>query len=242
MPGRFRWPDGKSGAVSLTYDDGLPSQLDYAMPQLEAGGMRGTFFVTGNEIPPRDAEWRAAAARGHEIADHTIDHPCDLRRFRPQDFIAREVRPMEDYLDAVAGPSRFRGYAYPCDVTNLGPGSPNAEAGRYARLLKSAGIVAARTSEGAPNDPRRCRATAYRLHALAVGYDAPDPAAVKAYLQRAIDRGHWAILVFHGLVEEIGKPGDTRIEDHRAILDTIRKSDLWCAPLGRTLSHIQSTS
>jgi peptidoglycan/xylan/chitin deacetylase (PgdA/CDA1 family) len=91
---RFRWPGGKQGAVSLTYDDGLPSQLDYAMPQLEADGFRGTFFVTGDAIPARDADWRLAASRGHEIADHTIDHPCDLRLFKPHQFLRREIAPM----------------------------------------------------------------------------------------------------------------------------------------------------
>ncbi len=236
---RFQWPAGKGGAVSLTYDDGLPSQLDFAMPQLEACGMRGTFFVTGNEIPPRDADWRAAATRGHEIADHTVDHPCDLQRFRPRDFMRREIQPMEDYLDQIAGPSRFRGYAYPCDVTNLGPGPANTQARRYARLLKGAGIVAARTSEGAPNDPLRCQRSTYRLHALAVGFDARDPAAVTAYLQRAVERGHWAILIFHGLVPNIEKSGDTRIVDHQAALDTIRQADLWCAPLGKALAYVQ---
>jgi len=237
---RFSWPDGKRGAVSLTYDDGLPSQLDIAMPQLESCGLRGTFFVTGNEIPARDADWRAAAARGHEIADHTIDHPCDLRRYRAREFVEREIRPMEEYLDALAGPSRFRGYAYPCDVTNLGSGSANAQVSRYARLLKRAGIIAARTSEGDPNDPLRCRVSAYRLHGLAMGFDAPDPEAVQAYLQLAIDRGHWAILIFHGLVAEISRTGDTRIRDHQAILDSIWRSDLWCCPVGRVLSYIRS--
>lgn len=241
-PRRFSWPDGKIGAVSLTYDDGLPSQLDYAMPQLEAHGMRGTCFVTGNEIPGRDADWRTAAARGHEIADHTTNHPCDLRRFRPANFRAREVRPMEQYLDELAGVARFRAYAYPCDVTNLDIGSANAQARRYARLLRSAGIVAARTSEGDPNDPTRCWRSAYRIHALAVGYDAPDPIAVEAYLKLATDRGHWAILIFHGLVQQVGKPGDTRIEDHRAILDTVRKRGPWCAPFGRVFAHIRSMS
>ena len=32
---RTLWPRGKSGAVSLTYDDGLDSQLDLAVPALE---------------------------------------------------------------------------------------------------------------------------------------------------------------------------------------------------------------
>ena len=33
---QIAWPDGKKAAVVLTYDDGLRSQLDNVIPQLEA--------------------------------------------------------------------------------------------------------------------------------------------------------------------------------------------------------------
>ena len=42
---RRPWPNGARAAVSLTYDDGLNSQLDCALPQLEAAGFRATFFL-----------------------------------------------------------------------------------------------------------------------------------------------------------------------------------------------------
>jgi peptidoglycan/xylan/chitin deacetylase (PgdA/CDA1 family) len=40
----YVWPAGHRGAVSLSYDDGLDSQLDLAVPALERHGFRGTFF------------------------------------------------------------------------------------------------------------------------------------------------------------------------------------------------------
>ena len=41
----FSWPNRQLAAVSLTFDDGLQSQLDLAVPILEECAVRGTFYV-----------------------------------------------------------------------------------------------------------------------------------------------------------------------------------------------------
>jgi peptidoglycan-N-acetylglucosamine deacetylase len=46
---QFTWPDGCQAAISLTFDDGLPSQLALAIPILNRFDLRGTFYVN-----PRD--------------------------------------------------------------------------------------------------------------------------------------------------------------------------------------------
>ena len=60
MQAQISWPDGKKAAIVLTYDDGLKSQRDIVMPQLEAKNFRGTFFLYGHCLlstspSPRDA-------------------------------------------------------------------------------------------------------------------------------------------------------------------------------------------
>ena len=74
----FAWPNGAKAAVSLVYDDALASQLDHAIPALNRHGLKATFYlVMGNElVRTRMAEWRAAAARGHELGNHTLFHQC----------------------------------------------------------------------------------------------------------------------------------------------------------------------
>lgn len=42
---RFQWPSGFKCAVSLTFDDGLPSQLKVAVPLLDRYGVKATFYV-----------------------------------------------------------------------------------------------------------------------------------------------------------------------------------------------------
>ena len=232
------WPHDARGAVSITYDDGLDSQLDLAVPTLDALGVKATFFVTMDNIRHRLGDWAALAGRGHELADHTVSHPCDLRRFTPRWFVDHQIKPMERWLTSVDPHRQQPVYAYPCDVTNLGAGSANVQAHRYARLLRNAGIVAARTSEGEPNNPARLRARAYRLQALAAGYDAPTVEAVLSYLDLAERRGHWAILVFHEIGDSVPQQGEVTRSLHDDVLRHIASSRLWAAPMGEAFSRL----
>jgi len=61
-------------AVSLTYDDSLPSQLEIAAPDLARYRLAGTFFV--EDVGADPAPWQALAAAGHELGSHTMNHPC----------------------------------------------------------------------------------------------------------------------------------------------------------------------
>lgn len=74
----FAWPQGRKAAVSLAYDDALDSQLDNAMPALDKVGLKGSFYLTlsSESVRKRMPEWRAAAARGHELGNHTLFHQC----------------------------------------------------------------------------------------------------------------------------------------------------------------------
>lgn len=74
----FKWPKGKKAAVNLAYDDALNSQLDIAIPALNKYGFKGTFYVPigADSIAKRLPEWRAAAKKGHELANHSLFHQC----------------------------------------------------------------------------------------------------------------------------------------------------------------------
>lgn len=228
------------GMVSITYDDGLSSQLQYAVPALAEAGLSATFYVTYRNIRNRLDAWKRLAAQGHELANHSFNHPCDLQRMKVSDYLEREVLPMERWLDAACGAERVATFAYPCDVTNLGRGNANHQAARFDRLLQTCQIAAARTSEGAPNNPRRLQQRRYRLQALSVGYDARTLDAVTAYLDLARVRNHWAILVFHGI--GAGDDGAVSVGLHRDIIDLIAHSGLRSAPLGAMFASLIATS
>jgi peptidoglycan/xylan/chitin deacetylase (PgdA/CDA1 family) len=74
----FKWPKGQKAAVNLAYDDALDSQLDHAIPALNKYGLKGTFYLqlSSTSIDKRLPEWRVAAAKGHELGNHTLFHQC----------------------------------------------------------------------------------------------------------------------------------------------------------------------
>jgi len=233
------WPSGKRGAVSLTYDDGLDSQLDLAVPALDRFGFKATFFLTYDNIKERLPDWTKLARGGHELANHTVTHPCDLGPFTPASYRHRELAPMAHWLDGAAPHWPVRSFAYPCDVTNLGSGDANRQEARFDRLLANMGIAAARTSEGEPNRPATTLRRPHRLQALAVGFDATDFAAVDAYLKRAAAQGYWAILVFHDIAKVPTEAGQTSFVMHDQILQSIADGPLWCAPLATIFDRIR---
>src|ERR1041384_1908177 len=61
----FHWPKGAKAAVSLTYDDAIPTQLNNAIPALDQDGLSGTFFLEGNNVnQENEGKWKAASKEG----------------------------------------------------------------------------------------------------------------------------------------------------------------------------------
>ncbi len=84
MESRFAWPDQIQGAVSLTYDDGLPIHRSLVGPLLGQYGLRATFYATiQSDLGVYPDRWSALAAAGHELGNHTVFHPCRQRTTNP---------------------------------------------------------------------------------------------------------------------------------------------------------------
>jgi peptidoglycan/xylan/chitin deacetylase (PgdA/CDA1 family) len=124
---------GKVCAVVLTYDDALNVHLTNAIPALDSVGLKGTFYLSdyfgglSNQVP----KWRKAAANGHELANHTVYHPCvgslPGREFVKADYdlnnysfrrITDEIKTMNTLLKAIDGKSK-RTFAFPCSDTRI---------------------------------------------------------------------------------------------------------------------------
>ncbi len=232
-----KWPGGARAAVSLTYDDGLESHLQYAAPAVAARGWRGNFFVTLENMEDRLVDWQGVAAQGHEIGNHTVHHLCGLPRARPDSFFHREVLAAQTRFDEMFGPQP-KIFAYPCGVTDLGPGTPNDQLHRYRELLQAAGYIAARTSDGEPMSRHYAQTHRFALNCSAATYEVDSPKEALEYLESARALGRWAILTFHGLAPKKDESGGTSNAVHEAILDHISRGPFWCAPMGQVLSHL----
>ncbi len=67
---------GFTSAASYTFDDTNSSQIEH-YPELDALGVRMTFYLQTNKAEFKDAIWNQVLADGHEIGNHTNSHPED---------------------------------------------------------------------------------------------------------------------------------------------------------------------
>lgn len=133
----FAWPGGQRAAVSLSYDDAVPSQLDNAIPALDRHGLKGTFYlILGAEtVRERLEDWRAAARNGHELGNHSLFHQCSAQGpgrewVQPeQDLDATTVAQMRaqvmlanTMLHAIDGSTEFT-YTAPCGDQSASDGN-----------------------------------------------------------------------------------------------------------------------
>lgn len=249
-PQSFVWPDGATAAVSLTYDDGNENNLDNAIPHLREFGLRGTFYLTVGPTAKRNAtRWKAAAAEGHEMANHTVRHPArlsdyphhpswlkyPLEHYSPED-IREEIDEAAQWLDTTIGSDADRSFCYPCFATAIGD-PPDRESYRSAVARHHRfGRVGLLSEEAA--DPRGLNdpLTVDLEYIDGIGYHPSRLDLWIGLLERAVERGAWAVPVFHG----IGGPShDVSCDDHRAILEWLVRHNVWVAPLKEVACHVQ---
>ena len=193
------WPNGGQAAIALTYDDSLVSQLDNAVPQLDAAGFKGTFFLMGRQIGPNVLRWRAAAAEGHELGNHTINHPCSAASYQmPVQYTSEsysvpvlltEIGVMNSYLQAIDGQTDHQ-LATPCGQTVAG-GQDYVQALRTANLVRYVRAAADFDLHGQPVDPFNVP-----CHFFGVGSTGAD---MIAYVESVRRRGGFGVIGFHGV-------------------------------------------
>jgi len=237
----FEWPDGKKAAVCMSYDDGIASQLDHAIPDLNASGFSGTFYLTGSNLYPESIEhWREAATQGHELGCHTLFHPCSgefdwvPEEYKAENYTIRrildELKVMNQFLFAVDGKYK-RSYAYTCYETEVGGIS------FIDTLSRSGMFVGARGGSNDMGHPRDMNL--FDIPSLSITDELPFEQVID-YVERAMAGGSVAVFTFHGVG---GDYIQTSREYHQRIIDYLKanEEDLWVAPLVEIASHLGSS-
>ncbi len=129
------WLEGYSGALSLTFDDGRPNQIEKAIPILDDLGFKGTFYVcpSGTEWTEKLTPWIKVHKNGHEIGNHTISHICSRSLSPNRNDRCLENITLDDIEgDIVEASKRIRSlipeqkdftFCYPCYNNHVGHGS-----------------------------------------------------------------------------------------------------------------------
>jgi peptidoglycan-N-acetylglucosamine deacetylase len=234
------WPGDAQAVVSLTYDDGMGSGLDHAIPDLESAGFRGTFYLpVGNIHVSRGKEdWKRAFLAGHEIGSHSVRHPCrgsnhkhNLEGYTPVDIL-KEILSAASWLNRNVGVDAYRTFAYPCGHVAIGD-PPNE--GSYSAAVQ-AYHFAARIVGGGINDSVSVAENPLRIKAAAIGYPhGREVAPFIEYCEEAVRLRGWAVIVFHGI-------GDNWIPTervvHQELIEYLQDGRFWVAPVREVARYI----
>jgi len=233
---KINWPHHKKAAIVLTYDDALTSQLNIAVPQLEAAHLKATFFLTGDIDAQTIPQWRALGKKGFELGNHTIFHPClstddnpvPSDHYSPHSIIL-EIEAMNHFLFAVDG-KNTRTYAYPCAETTAG-GKDYVDTLRKYRLVKYARIDG--DTDAIVTDFKHLDL----LQVPSYGLEDNTPAVnLIAFVKRVQQTGGMGIIMFHGIG---GDYINTSAAAHQELLDylTAHKKDIWVATFQEVMDY-----
>jgi len=205
----FPWPNGAVAAVSITFDDTRPSQLDLGIPVLDTHGIGATFYANPDSMEARADDWGKAAARGHEMGNHTVSHPCSgnfcwARGNALEDYtlerMESELRECNERIRRALGivPKTF---AYPCGQTYVGRGE-NLKS--YIPLVAKMFLAGRGFMAECMNDPQVCdlsHLTSFSADHVNHGFLRME-ADLKALVEHVSKEGGWLILTSHDVAKE----------------------------------------
>lgn len=221
----MRWNEHKA-ALSLTFDDGLACQLKYAVPAMDARGIKGTFFLPTDamDYPLDIPAWRKVATDGHEIGSHSVSHR--KAAVLSEADCAREAAASKRYLrEALETPIQSFCYPYTDAPEKLQKevrkGYRQARGGRVARvdkyITKGDGV------------------NLFNVPCFHVNGGCIESGEFLDWIDEAVDREAWIVLMFHG-VGEAGQWDNVPLPEFNRLLTVLAcgraSKEVWTAPFG----------
>ena len=235
----FPWPNGARYAVSLTYDDAIPSHLKNAWPALDKAGLRGTFFLCCKAFESKESlqAWLPVSKAGHELGSHSLLHPCGKAKGLATpvggleaydlDMIEKELKGARQQLLALGTRPVGETYAYPCGDAWVGPDKQSY------RPLTAKYYHAAREAFGGVADP-------WTVDVMAVPAidGAKSAEGLRYWTEQTEESGGWAVFMFHGVG---GDYLSVKLEAHQALLDYLKSADglVWVAPFAEVAAWVK---
>jgi peptidoglycan-N-acetylglucosamine deacetylase len=239
----FRWPHGRRAAVSLTFDDARPSQLDVGIPLLDRHKVPATFYLSPASMVKRLEDWkRVAGAKRHELGNHSTTHACTANyRFSKSKALEDFTRSrMETDLDqATEEISRQLGvkpvsFAYPCGQKFIGRGE---QAQSYIPLVAKRFLTGRGYLDEAANDPEVCDLA----NLMGIGFDDTSFEQMRTIVETAAGEGRWVVLVGH----DVGAPRRQTVvtEDLDRLCRYLNDASngLWVDTVGTVARHVQAS-
>lgn len=234
------WPDGKSVAVSLSFDDARPSQVDVGIPILNKYHIKGTFFVLIPNVNRRLNLWKQAVADGHEIGNHTSSHPVSgnfiWATSASENYSIEEIK--EDILRANKSINEALGvtpvvFAYPSGAKSVGRGR-NVQS--YVPIIADLFLAGRGWRDEGVNDPSFCD----MAQLMGTQMDGQEFSDIIGIIENARKSGSWMILAGHQVG---GSSGGLTVE--KEMLEKLCRyladpaNGVWVAPVGTVAEYVR---
>jgi len=240
---KISWPRHKKAVIVLTYDDALESQLQTAIPQLDSVHLTGTFFLTGIINYKTIPRWRAVAKKGHELANHTIYHPCFTIPLKDNPTandgytvgsLLHEIEEMNSFLFAIDNKTE-RTYAYPCTETEV-------KGVKYVDSLRKSGMVKYARLGGDDNAIVTDFKKLDYLQVPAWGLDGNNKGIeLINYVKKVEKSAGMGIFMFHGIG---GDYITTSAKAHKELLNYLakNKATIWVTTFQQAMDYISKAN
>ena len=233
--------NGKQCAVVLTYDDALNVDLDNVVPSLDSAGLKGTFYLIGESpvISKRMSDWRLAAKHGHELGNHTLNHPCDgglpgrswvtaendLSKYTV-DRAIKEIRVTNTLLQAIDGKTE-RTFAFPCGDTKI-------DTITFYRTLEH-DFIAARGIQDGMQPLNKVDLNNINCY----GINGQSGAYLIDLVKKAMESNTLLVFLFHGVGGEHNI--NVSLEAHRQLIQYLKQHEheIWIAPMVDVAKYIR---
>jgi len=237
----FTWPNGRRVAVSLSFDDARASQVDGGTALLDRYGVKATFYLVPSAVEKNIQGWKQAAASGHEIGNHSLNHPCSgnfawSRGKALEDYTIDQMR--RELTEANRRIAELLGvtpesFAYPCGQTFVGRGVSTQS---YVPVAASVFVTSRGWLDEAPNDP------SYIDFAQLTGIesDGKDFEQILTIVESARQTGSWVVFAGH----DMGKGGaqTTRLAMLERLCAYVNDpaNGVWMAPVGTVAKYVRA--
>lgn len=236
----FPWPEGKTMAISLTWDDGRKSQVETGTRLLDEYSVKATFYVVPSLVEEALAGWQLAVKNGHEIGNHSLLHPCSGNFLWARDTaleeytlpqIDRELANANEKIQQLLNvtPTVF---AYPCGQTFVGRGTGTQS---YVPVIANRFLSGRTWLDEVPNDPAYCDLA----QLTGVEMDGKNFDEIKTIIETANKDGLWLVLAGHDIGEKNRQT--TEVEMLNELLPFLMDpaNGIWVAPVGEISAYIK---
>ncbi len=237
------WPGECRAALSLTFDDGVPSQLNRAVPLLNEADVQATFYVSprGDNFLETLAPWREVAKAGHEIGNHTMAHTCS-RAFRPDPTarglenmtladLDKDIAEAKRRLQQLVPDQVDMSFCYPCYMEHVGCG-PTRQS--YVPVVAKHHIA----GRGKGEFPFGNHPATVDLHyAWSWPAERMPGSQMVGLVESCVAKGGWGILTFHGVQEGHLTVAES---DFRELVNYLKANHqrVWSVPVAKVARRI----